>query len=342
MSSPAAPTFVSSFLIFVLSALAAIGKDAPPRSAADGPFLPAPALEGGKILALYPPDSPKLNPKRIHEAEKYNTTTPNADRLLTTLNIHNPSMEVHLVPDGVENTGTTVIVAPGGGHKILWLGPEGYDLVPFLGKRGISTVVLRNRLRVDGYEPTTDAVNDAFQAIRLVRKHAKEWQIDPARIGIIGFSAGAELSAPAALFFKKFEDANSQTSDPLAAISARPDFVGLMYPGPSPFAKGAHPEIPANAPPSFVVCAGPGDKIHALWAMEYFTPMLERGVPNVEMHIYGSGRHGGSIEPQGGIPFGAWPARYLDWLKDLGFLSSPGIETKAAKDVAQFAKKSNP
>ncbi len=342
MSRPAVPTLISSFLVFTLGALAVSAQEASLRSAADGPFLPEPALEGGKVLALYPPDSPKLDAKRIHEAEKYNTTTPKADHLLTTLNIHNPSMEVHLVPDGVDNTGTAVIVVPGGGHKILWVGPEGYDLVPFLGKRGVSTVVLRNRLRVDGYEPTTDAVNDAFQAIRLVRKHAKEWRIDPARIGIIGFSAGAELSAPAALFFKKFEEANGEVSDPLAGVSARPDFVGLMYPGPSPFAKGAHPEIPANAPPSFVVSAGPGDKVHALWAVEYYTPMLERGIPNVEIHLYGNGRHGGSIEAQGGIPFGTWPARYLDWLKDLGFLSSPGSETKAAKDVAEFAKKPNP
>jgi len=60
---------------------------------------------------------------------------------------------------------------------------------------------LRNRLRIDGYEPTTDAVNDAFQAIRVVRAHATEWKLDPAKIGIMGFSAGAELSAPAALFF---------------------------------------------------------------------------------------------------------------------------------------------
>ncbi len=336
------PNFFPNLLALILATLAAGAQEAPLRSPADGPFLPAPALKDGKVLALYPPDSPKLNQKRIHEAEKYNTTSPKADRLLTTLNVHNPSIEVHLVPDGVENTGTTVIVAPGGGHWILWVGPEGYDLVSFLGKRGISTVVLRNRLRADGYEPTTDSVDDAFQAIRLVRKHAKEWRIDPARIGIIGFSAGAELSAPTALFFKKFEDSNNGASDPLSSVSARPDFVGLIYPGPSPFAKGAHPEIPVNAPPSFVASAGSGDKVHALWAAEYFTPMLERGIPNVEMHIYGNGSHGGSINEQGGIPYGTWSARYLDWLKDLGFLSSPGTETKAAKDVAKFAKSPPP
>ncbi len=87
--------------------------------------MPKPALPGGKVLSLYPPDSAKLNQKRIHEAEKYNTTG-KSDRLLNTLNIHNPTIEVHLAKDR-ESNGAAVIVAPGGGHKILWVGPEGYD-----------------------------------------------------------------------------------------------------------------------------------------------------------------------------------------------------------------------
>src|SRR5438094_27846 len=82
----------------------------------------------------------------------------------------------------------------------------------------------------------TNAVNDAFQSIRLVRAHAKEWNIDPSQIGIMGFSAGAELAAPGALFFDDFERKNSD--DSFAGISARPDFVVLVYPGPTPFARG--------------------------------------------------------------------------------------------------------
>ncbi len=299
-----------------------------PSPAAE-PFVPEPALPGGIVLPLYPPDSPFLDKGRIHEPEKYNTTTPKADRLLTTLNIHNPSIEVHLVGETASNTGAAVIVAPGGGHKILWVGPEGYDTVPFFADQGVSTIVLRNRLRVDGYEPTTDAVRDAFQAIRLVRERAGEWHLDPAKIGIIGFSAGAELAAPAALFYNDFS----------AGVSARPDFVGLVYPGPTPFADGGSPPIPPDVPPAFIVSAGSGDKVHALWATEYFTAMLERGVPNLEMHIYGNGGHGGSIGQRGGIPFGTWPQRYLEWFRDLGFLGEPGAETRAARDVAAFAKK---
>lgn len=313
--------------------------DPPARTAADGPFLPAAALPDGIVLPLYPADSPLLRQERIHEAEKYNTTSKPGDRLLTTLNIHNPSLEAHPVAAGQPNTGAAVIVAPGGGHQILWVGPEGYDLVPFFAKAGVATIVLRNRLRVDGYEPKTDAVNDAFQAIRLVRSHAAEWKIDPDKIGMVGFSAGAELAAPAALFFDDFASKNQADSDPLAGISPRPDFVGLIYPGPTPFTKAPETPIPADVPPSFIVCAGSGDKVHAVWATEYFTPMLKAGVPNLEMHIYGRGGHGGSVSGRGGIPFGTWQERFMDWFRDLGFLDKPGVETKAAQETAKFAKK---
>lgn len=313
--------------------------DPPARTAADGPFLPAAALPDGIVLPLYPADSPLLRQERIHEAEKYNTTSKPGDRLLTTLNIHNPSLEAHPVAAGQPNTGAAVIVAPGGGHQILWVGPEGYDLVPFFAKAGVAAIVLRNRLRVDGYEPKTDAVNDAFQAIRLVRSHAAEWKIDPDKIGMVGFSAGAELAAPAALFFDDFASKNQADSDPLAGISPRPDFVGLIYPGPTPFTKAPETPIPADVPPSFIVCAGSGDKVHAVWATEYFTPMLKAGVPNLEMHIYGRGGHGGSVSGRGGIPFGTWQERFMDWFRDLGFLDKPGVETKAAQETAKFAKK---
>ena len=309
----------------------------PVRTANDGPFVPEPALPGGIVLSLYAPDSPLLNRERIHEAEKYNTTG-NYDRLLNTLNIHNPTIEVHLAENRKQN-GAAVIIAPGGGHKILWLGPEGLDLVPFFAKHGVSTIVLRNRLRVDGYEPTTDAVNDAFQAIRIVRNHAEEWKLDPAKIGIVGFSAGAELAAPAALFFDKFQADHGDAADPLAKTSPRPDFVGLVYPGPTPFTKAPETKIPANCPPSFIVCAGSDDRVHAVWADEYFSPMLKASVPNLEMHIYGRGGHGGSIGNRGGIPFGSWSDRYIDWFKDLGFLNKPGEETKAASDTAKYVKK---
>ncbi len=310
----------------------------PARTVADGPFIPQPGLAGGVVIPLYSPDSKFLNKDRLHEAEQYNTNNPSLTKLQTTLNVHNPSIEVHLAEDRTAN-GASVIIAPGGGHQILWNGPEGVDLVPFFAQHGISTIVLRNRLRVDGYEPTTDAVNDTFQAIRIVRSKAAEWQLDPLKIGVVGFSAGAELSAPAALFFEDFAKHNSDPSDPLAKVSPRPDYVGLVYPGPTPFTKAPETPIPGNVPPSFLIGPGSGDRVHALWATDYFTAMLKRGVPNLEMHIYGRGGHGGAISPRNGIPLGTWQDRYIEWFRDLGFLDKPGEETKAAQETADFAKK---
>ena len=129
------------------------------------------------------------------------------------------------------------------------MGSESADFVPWFYGYGVNTVILRNRLRKDGYNVQADAVNDAMQAIRLVRAHAKQWNIDPNKIGIMGFSAGAELAAPAALFFEEFDTKHNDAADPLAGISSRPDFIGLVYPGPTPFARGGNPPIPRNTPP---------------------------------------------------------------------------------------------
>ena len=318
-----------------------------PGPATDAPYAPLPILQGGVVVPLYPSGSPFLKADRVREPEKYNMSQAVPGRISSIVNIHNPSIEVHTVERTI-NTGAAVILVAGGGHRTLNVGGEGADFVPFFYNYGVNTVILRNRLRSDGYNAQTDAVYDALQSIRLVRAYAKEWNIDPNKIGIMGFSAGAELAAPAAVLFEDFDKKNSDASDPLAGISSRPDFVGIVYPGPTPFARNrTPPPIPRNVPPAFVVCAGSGDRGHAVWAIEYFTAMLAMSVPNIEMHIYGNGRHPGDPLPDGSrtsggltdrnnIPFGTWQFRYIDWFRDLGFLQKPGMETKAAKDIAVF------
>src|SRR5690348_7111809 len=252
-----------------------------PGPATDAPYAPLPILQGGVVVPLYPPGSPFLKMNRVREPEVYNMSQTVPGRINSIVNIHNPSIEVHTV-DRSLNTGAAVILAAGGGHNTLNVGSESADFVPFFYNYGISTIILRNRLRRDGYNPQTDAVNDAQQAVRMIRAHAREWNIDPNKIGIMGFSAGAELAAPAAIAFEDFDRKNSAATDPLSGISSRPDFVGIIYPGPSPFTRGAKPPIPKNTPPAFIVCAGWGDKVHAVWADEYFSAMLQAGIPNVE------------------------------------------------------------
>lgn len=318
-----------------------------PGPATDAPYAPQPILPGGVVVPLYPAGSPFLKADKVREAEQYNMSQTVKGRISSIVNIHNPSIEVHLVDRGL-NTGAAVILAAGGGHNTLNVGTESADFVPYFYNYGVNTIILRNRLRRDGYNPQTDAVNDALQAIRLVRAYAKEWHLDPKKIGIMGFSAGAELSAPAAILFEEFDKKNSDAGDPLAGVTSRPDFAGIIYPGPTPFARNrTAPAIPRNAPPAFIACAGAGDRGHAVWAIEYYSALLAIGSPNNEMHLYGNGRHPGDALPdgsrmtggltdRGGIPFGTWPLRYVDWFRDLGFLGKPGVETRAAQDVATF------
>jgi endo-1,4-beta-xylanase len=313
-----------------------------PAAVTDQPYAPQPILQGGIVLPLFSPHSPYLKKEKIREAEQYNVSRTVGGRINSIVNIHNPSIEVHLV-DGSTNTGAVVILAAGGGHNTLNVGTEGADFVPFFFNYGVNTVILRNRLRRDGYNVKADAVRDAQQAVRVVRAYAKDWKLDPNKIGIMGFSAGAELAAPAGIFFDEFDKANQDSKDPFGGPSSRPDFVGIVYPGPTPFARGATPAIPRNVPPSFTICPGSGDQQHAIWANEWFTAMLAAKVPNIEMHIYAYGFHPGSgstggITDRNGTPLGTWHFRFIDWMRDLGFLQKPGVETRAAKDIAAYVK----
>jgi len=362
MKNGSSPTLVPALCALVVAAAAQTSPPAlPPPPAPLGvpepgpataaPYAPRAILPGGVVVTLYPPGSPFLKMDRVREPEQYNMSQAVPGRINSIVNIHNPSIEVHTV-DRALNTGAAVILAAGGGHNTLNVGSEAADFVPFFYNYGVNTIILRNRLRRDGYNPQTDEVYDALQSIRLVRAYAKEWNIDPHKIGIMGFSAGAELSAPAAVLFPDFDQKNSGPGDPVADITSRPDFVGIIYPGPSPFARNrTPPPIPRNVPPAFIACAGSGDRVHAVWSIEYFTAMLAISVPNIEMHIYGNGRHPGDALPdgsrmtggltdRGGIPFGTWQFRFIEWFRDLGFLQKPGVETKAAKDTAAFVSQS--
>jgi len=324
-----------------------------PGPANDAPYAPQPILPGGVVVTLYPPGSVFLNKDRVREAEQYSMSQAAPGRINSIVNIHNPSIEVHTVDRGL-NTGAAVILVPGGGHRTLNVGSEGADFVPFFYNYGVNTIILRNRLRRDGYNPQTDEVYDAQQAIRLVRAHARELNIDPHKIGIMGFSAGAELATATAVLYDDFDKKNSDPGDPLAGISSRPDFVGVIYPGPTPFARNRiAPPIPRNVPPSFIASAGSDDQVHAIWADEYFAAMLALRVPNLEMHIYANGRHPGDplrdgshmtggLTDRNGIPFGTWQFRLIEWLRDLGFLQPPGVETKAARDISFYLSQPAP
>src|ERR1051325_2166061 len=123
----------------------------------DAPYAPQPILTGGVVIPIYPPDSPLLNKDRVREAEEYHVSREVPGRVNSIVNIHNPSIEVHTVESSL-NTGTAIILAAGGGHRTLNVGSESADFVPFFFNYGVNTIILRNRLRADGYNVQSNAV----------------------------------------------------------------------------------------------------------------------------------------------------------------------------------------
>ena len=142
----------TSCSLLLLSVTVAVAQTAAPLGVPkpgptnDAPYAPQPILQGGIVVPLYPPGSPFLKAERVREAEQYNMNKAVPGRISSIVNIHNPSIEVHTVDGGI-NTGAAIILAAGGGHNTLNVGTEGADFVPYFFNYGVSTIILRNRLR---------------------------------------------------------------------------------------------------------------------------------------------------------------------------------------------------
>ncbi len=229
-------------------------------------------------------------------------------------NIHNPSLTVFLPPAGKAN-GTAVIICPGGGHRELVYNAEGVEPAQYLANLGVTAFALKYRLaREPGstYSIEKDAAADLRRAVRLVRSRATEWGINPDRIGVMGMSAGAELTTLVA-YYPAAGDA--QAADPIERISAHPDFQISIYPGPV----GVPEKIPADSPPSFFLCANDDDS-HAKPMLKLMAQHRAIGVP-VEVHLYAEGGHGFNMGQRSKFAsIRGWPQRMADWLQDQGLL----------------------
>ncbi len=233
-------------------------------------------------------------------------------------NIHDPSVTAYL-PDPFKATGAAVIIAPGGGHRLLVITGEGEATARYFNSLGVAAFVLRYRLaREEGspYSIEGDARADAMRAVRVVRARAQSLGIDPSRIGLMGFSAGGELVSMVANADPTELAARPSSSDPVEFSSARPDFQILVYPGPL----GIPRTIPKSAPPAFLIAAS-DDECCAAPVVELLTGFRAAGVPN-EVHLFARGGHafnmGGARTERPGLK--VWPDRLTDWLKDSGLL----------------------
>ncbi len=276
------------------------------------PRQPLALVPGAKVVTLWPAGSPTL--KDFDQKEVFTLTPGRPERVQKVVNIHNPSIELHLATVGKAN-GVGIILAAGGGNTELNVGTEGTDIATWLNDLGISAFILRYRLRP--YSSATDALADTQRSIRLIRANAKEWGVDPAKIGIMGFSAGGEQAARVAL---NFDGGNPDATDPVDKQSDRPDFVALVYAG---WGKLDLSRIPKDTPPAFLTSAGIDDAFHARETVEFYNALFNAKPPiPVELHIYGHGGHAGGIGARNGIPFGTWHKRFLEWLADLGMMQA--------------------
>ncbi|MFN7928845.1 MAG: TIM barrel protein [Blastocatellia bacterium] len=275
--------------------------------------LTALAQANPQVVYLWPAGHPTL--QGANEKEVTTPANPKpGERIASIINVHNPSLTVYPAPAN-KATGAALIVAPGGGHRQLVIGSEGTDLVPWLHDLGIHVFILKYRLQfTPNYKYTVEgeALQDTQRAIRLVRSRAKEWGVNPNRIGVLGFSAGGALGALADI---RFDRGKPDAADSIDRESCRPDFVSLVYPGWAPMDITA----PKDAAPAFLTSAGLDDAFHAKQTVEFHNSLFNAGVTS-DLHIYARGGHGGGIKPRDGIPFGTWPQRFAEWMTDIGML----------------------
>jgi len=213
-----------------------------------------------------------------------------------------------------------VVVFPGGGYRILAIDLEGTEVCDWLNSAGVACVLLKYRVPDSGpYPKSAAALQDAQRAVGLVREHAKEWNIDPAEVGVLGFSAGGHLVAALSTHFdKRLYDA----VDGADQLSCRPDFAVVVYPGYLALAEqnmAPNPEIhpTAQTPPTFIVQAE-DDPVHVENATTYFLELKDAKVP-AELHVYAAGGHGYGLRKTK-LPVTGWPGLVEEWLRTIGAL----------------------
>lgn len=290
-------------------------------------WQPAP---GHLTLPLWPKGAPGAPSNPAPEAD---TTTAKdnlvAGKPLIRLgNVSVPTLTVYTPRH--KNTGAAVVVFPGGGYHILAIDLEGTEVCDWLNSAGITCVLVKYRVPDSGpYPKSSAALQDAQRALGMVRADASEWHIDPHRVGVLGFSAGAHL---AAALSTHFEQRLYDPIDSADGLSCRPDFAVIVYPGylaleDKNFAPNPDIRPTGQTPPSFIVQAE-DDPVHVENAVVYFLALKNAKAP-AELHIYANGGHGYGLR-RTALPVTTWPRSVETWLHTIHILpGSAGSGTPA-------------
>lgn len=248
--------------------------------------------------------------------------------------VSEPTLSVYL-PDKTINTGVAVIICPGGGYSIEAMDHEGYDVAEFLQSKGITGIVLKYRLP---YGHSEIPLQDAQQAIRFVRFHAKEWSVEPEKIGIAGFSAGGHLASTVSTHF---DSGNIDSEIPMEKFSCRPDFSVLIYPVITLREEWGHMgsrenligktndwkiiqdlcnelQVTKFTPPAFIALADDDTGVKPRNSIEYYLALKRENIP-AELHIFKEGGHGFGMNKKGKA-HDQWPLMLIEWMKAMKYL----------------------
>ncbi|GGE19965.1 alpha/beta hydrolase [Polymorphobacter glacialis] len=315
----------------LLAALAApAAAQTPPPSGKTVAGLPAPL----ETLDLWPkgaPGGPKSMPTEI-------VTERSTDAQLTDRAVGGISRPRLVVFRPLRPNGAAMLITPGGGYKWVVVDREGYELGRWLAARGVTAFILFYRLPGDGWAAGPDvALSDAQRAIRLIRHRAADYGVDPQRVGALGFSAGGHVCADLGA---RFATATYKPVDAADRLSPRPLLAAPIYPVVSMSLPVAHPgsrqlliggdtaleaahsphlNVPANAPPHFLVHAEDDNVVPVENSLLLRAALRARGIP-VETHLFTHGGHGFGLNKAMGKPAAAWPDLFMAWAATMGLV----------------------
>jgi acetyl esterase/lipase len=247
-------------------------------------------------------------------------------------NVSEAEIYVYLPKLGV-NTGAAMVICPGGGYAIEAMDHEGYDMAEWLVRQGVAGIVLKYRLP-NGHDQIP--LEDLQRTIRIVRAKAKEWGINPAKIGVAGSSAGGHLASTAGTHF---DSGKSDATDPIEKLSCRPDFMLLLYPVISFNEEFGHMgsrvnligpgnkwdlvkeysnelQVSSKTPPTFLVLTDDDNSVPSRNSIEFYMALKKYKIP-AEMHIFRDGGHGFGMNKKN-LPVDQWPNLFAQWMKAQG------------------------
>jgi acetyl esterase/lipase len=280
-------------------------------------WQPDPSLT---TLPLWPNAAPGAPANPAPEKTTVRPGGPIPGRTIIVLdNVYTPTLTVY--PPKAANTGVAIAVFPGGAYRMLAIDIEGTEVCNWLNSLGITCVLVKYRVPDSGpYPKFSGALQDAQRTVGIIRAHAADWHIDPHRVGVLGFSAGAHLSAALSTHF---DQRVYEPIDDADQLSCRPDFAMILYPGliglkeqnfaPSPDI------IPTDKTPPAFIAQTEFDGVGVENSIDYFLALKKVKIP-AEMHLYGEAGHGYGVRSAASV--GAWPKAAEIWLHTIKILPS--------------------